>query len=78
MINQDIKKGDTVMVEYKNNSKLLEKTVGVVYAITDNYILIVHNFSGFLPVDQTEITRESIISLEIILPTEINKIEELE
>jgi len=66
------------MVEYKNNSKLLEKTVGVVYAITDNYILIVHNFSGFLPVDQTEITRESIISLEIILPTEINKIEELE
>lgn len=66
MRNDVVKKGDSVVVVYRDTSGITTRACGVVFGITKNKIVLGHNFSNTTPLDTSTIERNTINTMQKI------------
>ena len=75
---QEYKKGDTIIISYKKpNHAYVLRSTGIVFDVSDSEIILVHNFSGLIPVDLTKIQKNKVIESEKVTIEEINTWEDI-
>ena len=75
---KEYKKGEILELTYKESGSGREiKATGVVFRASNRNIILAHNFSGPSPIDITAIPLRSILRKKMVVPKEINFLNDL-
>ena len=71
------KKGDVLLITYKEDSSGEIITSGVLFDISQLKITLAHNFSEKIPLDKTILFIKDVINSKIVVPKELNSINDI-